>query len=241
MTWTNRFKFSVGLIAVFAIVGAATLVFNQRQLRVESETATIAASTVQVVTDYPGFITDALVKKGDQVTVGDPLFTLQSLQLQRDAAAGVISNTRAGASSDGVLTVFAAADGVVSDVLVEVGEYSDPGAALADVDESGTLFVEAEFKLTPLDFGRIEDGAIVEYTLPNQQVLTGSVSTLKVETVDGEAVATIHVDTAGLVWGDEQGLIQPGTPVEATLYLRDDGPLAGVSDRLKSFLHKVGL
>ena len=58
MTWTNRFKFSVGLIAVFAIVGGATLVFNQRQLRVDSETATIAASTVQVVTDYPGFITD---------------------------------------------------------------------------------------------------------------------------------------------------------------------------------------
>ena len=173
--------------------------------------------------------------------MGDPLFTLQSLQLQRDAAADVVSNTREGASPDGVLTVFAAADGVVSDVLVEVGEYSQPGAALADVDETGTLFVEAQFHLSPLDFGRIEDGATVEYMLPNQQVLAGSVSTLEVETVDGEAVATIHVDAAGLVWGDEQGLIQTGTPVEATLYLRDDGPLAGVSDRLKSFLHRVGL
>ena len=241
MTWTNRFKFSFGLIVVFAIVGAATLVFNQRQLRIDSETATIAASTVQVVTDYPGFITEVLVEKGDQVAVGDPLFTLDSLQLQRDAAEGVLSNTREGASPDGVLTVFAAADGVVSDVLVEVGEYSQPGAALADVDETGTLFVEAEFKLSALDFGRIEDGAIVEYMLPNQQVITGSVSTLEVETVDGEAVATIHVDTAGLVWGDDKGLIQPGTPVEATLYLRDDGPLAGMSDRLKSFLHRVGL
>jgi len=241
MTWTNRFKFSFGLIVVFAIVGAATLVFNQRQLRVESETGAIAASTVQVVTDYPGFITDVSVKEGDQVAAGDPLFTLQSLQLQRDAAAGVVSNTREGASPDGVLTVFATADGVVSDVLVEVGEYSQPGAALADVDETGTLFVEAQFKLSPLDFGRIEDGATVEYLLPNQQVLTGSVSTLEVETVDGEAVATIHVDAAGLVWGDQQGLIQTGTPVEATLYLRDDGPLAGVSDRLKSFMHRVGL
>jgi len=241
MTWTNRFKFSFGLIVVFAIVGAATLVFNQRQLRVDSETGAIAASTVQVVTDYPGFITDVSVKEGDQVAAGDPLFTLQSLQLQRDAAAGVVSNTREGASPDGVLTVFATADGVVSDVLVEVGEYSQPGAALADVDETGTLFVEAQFKLSPLDFGRIEDGATVEYLLPNQQVLTGSVSTLEVETVDGEAVATIHVDAAGLVWGDQQGLIQTGTPVEATLYLRDDGPLAGVSDRLKSFMHRVGL
>lgn len=241
MTWTNRFKFSFGLIVVFAIVGAATLVFNQRQLRVESETATIAASTVAVATEYPGFITEVLVEKGDQVVVGDPLFTLQSLQLQRDAVAGVVSDTMVTASPDGVLTVLATTDGVVSDLVAEVGMYSQPGSTLAEIDETGTLFVEAEFKLTPLDFGRIEDGAAVEFVLPNQQVLTGSVSTLEVETVDGDAVATIHVDTPGLVWGDEQGLIQPGTPVEATLYLRDDGPLAGVSDKLKSFLHKVGL
>jgi len=241
MTWTNRFKFSFGLIVVLAIVGAATLVFNQRQLRVESQTATISASTVQVVTDYPGFITEVLVEQGDQVAVGDPLFTLQSLQLQRDAAAGVVSNTRADASPDGVLTVAASADGVVSDVPVEVGAYSQPGAVLADVDETGTLFVQAEFKLSPLDFGRIEDNATVEYVLPNQQVLTGTVSTLDVETVDGEAIATLHVDSTGLVWGDQKGLIQPGTPVTATLYLRDDGPLAGVSDRLKTFMHRVGL
>ncbi len=241
MTWTNRFKFSIGLIVVFAIVGVATLVFNQRQLRVDSETATIAASTVQVVTDYPGFITEVLVEDGDQVAVGDPVFTLESVQLERDAAAGLVSSNKAGASPDGTLTVFASADGVISDVLVEVGTYAQPGAALADVDETGTLFVEAQFQLSPLDFGRITDHAPVEYVLPNQQVLTGTVSTLEVETVDGEAVATIHVDSTGLVWGDEQGLIQPGTPVEATLYLRDDGPLAGVSDRVKALLHRVGL
>lgn len=241
MTWTNRFKFSLGLIVVFAIVGAATLVFNQRQLRVESDTATIAASTVQVVTDYPGFITAVLVKKGDQVAVGDPLFTIQSLQLQRDAAAGIVPDTRVGASADGVLTVAATSAGIVSDVPVEVGAYAQPGTALASIDEAGTLFVEAQFKLSPLDFGRIQDNATVEYVLPNQQVLTGTVSKLDVQTVDGEAVATLHVDSAGLVWGDQLGLIQPGTPVTATLYLRDDGPLAGVSDKLKSFMHKVGL
>jgi multidrug efflux pump subunit AcrA (membrane-fusion protein) len=182
-----------------------------------------------------------LVKEGDQVAVGDTLFTLQSLQLQRDLAEDVIPNTRDGASPDGLLTVFASADGVVSDVIVEVGEYSQPGAALAEVDETGSLFVEAQFQLTPLDFGRIEEGATVEYTLPNQQVLMGNVSTLEVETVAGEAVATIHVDAEGLVWGEEQGLIKPGTPVEATLYLRDDGPLAGVSDKFKDLLHRVGL
>ena len=241
MTWGNRFKFFFGLIVVFAIVGAATLVFNQRQLRVESQTATIAATTMQVVTDYPGFVTKVLVKKGDQVAVGDPLFTLDSVQLKRDEAAGLVPSTRVGASSDGVLTVMASKAGIVSDVPVQVGAYAQPGTVLADVDESGTLYVEAQFKLSPLDFGRIPDKATVEYVLPNQQVLTGTVSSLDVKTVDGEAAATLHVDSAALVWGDQQGLIQPGTPVTATLYLRDDGPLAGVSDRLKSFLHKVGV
>lgn len=241
MTWTNRFKFFFGLMLVFVLVAVATLVFNQRQLRVDSESATVSASTVQIVSDYPGFITDVAVAEGDHVAVGDPLFTLQSLQLERDAAAGVISTPREGASPDGTLIVFASADGVVSDVPAEVGAYAQPGTVLAEVDETGTLYVEAQFQLSPLDFGRIEDGATVEYTLPNRKVLSGTVSTMEVETVDGDAVATIHVDTAGLVWGDEQGLIQPGTPVEATLYLRDDGPLAGVSDRFKSFVHRLGL
>ena len=36
-------------------------------------------------------------------------------------------------------------------------------------------------------------------------------------------------------------LTHPGTPVAATLSLRDDGPLAGPTDGLRSFLIKIGL
>jgi multidrug resistance efflux pump len=241
MTWTNRFKFTLGLFFVLALVAAATLVFNQRQSRVDSSTATIAASTVQVGSDYSGLVTSVLVEEGDEVAVGDPLFTLQSLQLERDVAEGSISESRPGVSPDGVLTVFAAVDGVVSDVKMAVGAYAQPGAVLAEVDEANTLYIEATFNLSPLDFGRIQDQAIVECVLPNQQVVTGSASTLEVETVDGQALATIHVDSSDLAWGEHQGLVQPGTPVNATLHLRDDGPLAGVSDTAKRFLHRIGL
>lgn len=241
MTWANRFKFTLGLFFVLVVVSAATLVFNQRQSRVDSSTATIAARTVEVGSDYSGLITSVLVEEGDQVVAGDALFTLQSLQLERDVAEGAISESRQGVSPDGVLTVFAAVDGVVSDVKMAEGAYAQPGAVLAEVDEADTLYIEATFSLSPLDFGRIEDGAPVECVLPNQQVVTGSASTLEVETVDGQALATIHVDAADLVWGDHQGLVQPGTPIDATLHLRDDGPLAGVRDTAKSFLHRIGL
>ena len=37
------------------------------------------------------------------------------------------------------------------------------------------------------------------------------------------------------------GLYRPGTPVVATLSLRDDGPLAGVSDSFRDFLRRMGL
>lgn len=240
MTWANRFKFTFGLIAVLGIVRAATLVFNQRQTRVDSETATIAAATIQVGSDYSGLVTEVFVEPGDYVATGDQLFTIQSVQFERDLAVNAVSATRPVASTDGTLAVLSSVDGVVSDVTTEVGGLAQVGAPLAEVDQTGTLFVEATFRLSPRDFGRIEDGATVEFMLPNQRVVSGTVSTLDVETVDGDAVVTVHVDAENLMWGDENGLVKPGTPVEATLYLRDDGPLAGVADMVKSFLHRIG-
>jgi hypothetical protein len=44
-----------------------------------------------------------------------------------------------------------------------------------------------------------------------------------------------------LTTGDLGNLTKSGTPVVATLQLRDDGPLAGVSDMAFDFLRQIGL
>ncbi len=241
MTWASRLKFLFGLIVVLAIVAAGTLVFNQRELRVDSESATIASASISVGSEYGGMVTTAYVEEDAQVSAGDPLATLESQQLQLELAEGLVDDDEPGVEKDGSYTVYATVDGTLSELDMHLGSFVQAGDVVARIDERDTLFVEAQFRLSPADFGRIEDGATVEFVLPDRSTLTGVVANLDVETVDGDALVTVRVESDDLVWGDESGLSDPGTPVEATLYLRDDGPLAGVSDMVSTFAHRIGL
>jgi hypothetical protein len=49
------------------------------------------------------------------------------------------------------------------------------------------------------------------------------------------------VDSPELTTGNLGDLTKSGTPVVATIHLRDDGPLAGVSDLTFDFLQQIGL
>ncbi|WNM24161.1 HlyD family efflux transporter periplasmic adaptor subunit [Demequina capsici] len=241
MTWGNRFKLLLSFTMVLGIVAAATLLFNQRELRVDSTTASIEAAAIDVGTDYGGLVTAAAVKEGDHVSVGDPLLTLESQLLARDIAQGIVDASTENASADGTYTILSTVDGTVTDMPVTVGSYAQPGDVVGHVDETGTLYIDAQFMLSPADFGRIEDGAQVDLMLPDRSTMAGTVTSLDVETTDGDALVTVRVDSPQLTSGAEDALVAPGTPIEATLHLRDDGPLAGVTDMLVAFAHRIGL
>ncbi|WP_296667765.1 HlyD family efflux transporter periplasmic adaptor subunit [Demequina sp.] len=241
MTWTNRFKMFFGIIAVLLIVAAATLVFNQRQTHVLSSSAQIAAERYDVGTDYGGLVLERYVDEGDTVTAGQRLYDIESLTLSRDLEQGLVTDDSSTIAGDGTLVVRASVDGTVTDLTVDAGGYASSGGVVATIDREGTLFAEAEFILSPRDFGRITDDAAVELRLPDGRQLAGVVSEISVETVDGDAHVTARIDSEQLVQGDANGLIAPGTPLEATLLLRDDGPLAGVTDALGDLARKVGL
>ena len=55
-------------------------------------------------------------------------------------------------------------------------------------------------------------------------------STIKVDTAGGNAAAKIRIDSPELADAELSTLTRTGTPVVATVRLRDDGPLAGVTD-----------
>lgn len=241
MTWRNRLKLMFGTIVVLAVVAAATLVFNQRQTQVTSATASILAASYAVGTDYSGIVTTSHVAPGDAVVEGQRMFEVQSLQLERDLDTGAVSAIEASVQDDGVLIVRAGVDGTVAEVAVNAGSYASPGDVLASIDADGTLFAEAEFVLTPRDFGRLEDSATVELRLPDQREFSGTVEDLTVQTVDGAAHVTARIASDDLGQFDGDALVKPGTPLAATLELRDDGPLAGVSDMVTDLALRIGL
>jgi multidrug resistance efflux pump len=243
MTWGNRVRLVLGLVLTLAIVAACTLVFNQRQHHAQSASAMLVSQRYPVGTDFGGIVTDQLVEEGDKVVAGQPLFTVRSLQLQRDlnSADSSAGDQIASVDVDGTATVVSTVDGVVSSVEVAQGGYAQAGGVLATVDRTGSLFVEAEFVLTARDYGRIEVGSAVDLRLPNQSTLPGRVAAIQVTTVDGQALSTLRIESDGLGDALTAGPFQPGTPVEATVELRDDGPFAGVTDAFSDLLRKVGL
>jgi multidrug resistance efflux pump len=248
MTWANRLRLLGGLVVVFAIVAVFTFVFAQRQSHATSSSATIVAQNYPVGTDYGGIVVEQFVDEGDEVRPGDPIVAVRSLQLQRDLAAGIVTaSTVASAATaavpddDGTMMLTATVDGTVNDLAVAQGGFAQAGGVVAVIERSDSLFVEAEFLLSARDYGRIEDAAPVELLLPNQRILRGHVESVDVETVLGEAKSTLRVVSDELVDGESNHLIADGTPVVATLTLRDDGPFAGAVDLLSDFIRKIGL
>jgi multidrug resistance efflux pump len=243
MTWINRLKLLTGLLGVVGLVALLTVVFNQRQAQVASMSASIQAAQYPVGTDYGGIVIDRLVDEGDSVTTGQELFTMQSPTLQADLAEGLVSleSVAYSVGADGVLTLTASVDGTVTGIKTERGSFVQAGQVLATVDRGGSLFVSAQFVLTSTDYARVEEGAAVDIVLPNQAKVAGNLESMEVSTVDGQAETTARITSVGLADGQFNGLVAPGAPVSATLSLRDDGPLAGVSDGVFGFLRSIGL
>jgi hypothetical protein len=124
---------------------------------------------------------------------------------------------------------------------VPQGGFAAAGGVIASIDRAESLYVEAEFVLSAREYARVAADAEAEVLLPSQETLIGTVEGIDVDTVDGQALSTIRIESASLAEGPASGLFQPGTPVSVSIQLRDDGPLAGVSDALHDFLRKVGL
>lgn len=243
MTWAGRAKLLLGLLVVVAIVGACTIVFTQRQSSARSSSAMITAQDFSVGASYAGTVVEQNIEIGDAVKAGDVLFTIRSPQLVRDLESEVIETSDLDGvdEKEGTYDVVANVAGTVATVAAPVGDFVGGGTEVATIDQAGSMAVSARFTLTARDYGRIAQGSTVDLQMPNDVTLTGIVDAVEVETVDGQAASTITIASTALAHEKIGGLYRPGTPVVATLHLRDDGPLAGTADALRDFLRRLGL
>lgn len=243
MTWPNRLKLLFGLIVVLGVVAGCTVVFTQRQNSEQSVSATITAESFAVGALYAGTVVDQLVQPGDTVTAGEPLLVVRSPQLVRDLDDEAIDPSELDGvdAAAGTYQIVATVDGVVDTIDTPLGDFVSGGGVAATIDRAGTSTVSAEFVLTPRDYGRVATGAAAALLLPDDDTIPGVVSKIEVETVDGQAKATLTITSDTLTAHASDALFQPGTPVRASLQLRDDGPLAGAGDALRDFLHRLGL
>jgi multidrug resistance efflux pump len=245
MTPVNRLKLAAGLLGVLALVGFLTVVFNQRQSQVSSVSAEITAEEYETGIDYAGLVQDRLVEEGEAVAAGQPLLVIQSPSLQADLAEGLLqpSSVAYQITEGDVQNIIVAApvDGFVDDLATERGSFVQAGQVLATVNRAGSLTVTAEFLLDPKDYQAMAEGAAARIILPSKEITEGTVESISVTPVQGQAQTTVRITSDALTDGAFHGLASPGTPVQVVVQLEDDGPLAGVGDRVFDFLRTIGL
>jgi multidrug resistance efflux pump len=244
VTWINRLRLLAGLLGVVLLVAVLTLIFNQRQAKAASLSATISSDTYNVGAAYGGTVTKQYVHDGDSVATGDKLFTIQSVSLQQDVANGLKIQSSEAYDVDtamGTLTYRATVAGELSDLQARLGNSLGTGEPFAKITVPNSQFVDARYLLSPRDYGRVSEGAKATILLPNNSSVAGTVSVIEVATENGQAATKVRVDSPDLTKGNLGDLTKSGTPVVTTLTLRDDGPLAGVSDMTSDFLRQIGL
>jgi multidrug resistance efflux pump len=244
MTWTNRIRLAAGVLAVLLLVAALTVIFNQRQSRAASLSATVAADTYAVGAAYGGTVVKQYVSEGDLVDEGDDLFTVQSVPLQQDLANGLEVQSSAAYDVDaekGTLTYKATVSGQVEQLKAKLGNALGTGEPFAQLTVTDTQYVDATYLLSPGDYARVLEGAEASILLPDHTTVTGTVSSIAVATEADQALTKLRIDAPGLHEGGNADLAKSGTPVGATVQLRDDGPLAGVGDAGFAFLRQIGL
>ena len=247
MTWSNRFRLYGGLVVVIALVAALTLVFNQRRSQALSLTAHVVADQVTVGAQFGGVVVDQKVAAGDSVAKGDSLYTVvvpRTVGNAGEAVSAVAAVRNAAYAVDpkkSTVTYRALTTGVLTDVQSTEGGFVQSGAALATITAVGSEYAVAEFRLSPRDYGRVETGAHVDLLLPDNRTVPGEVRAVSVTTDGGVALTKVTISSDALRDAANAKLTAPGTPLSATLSLRDDGPLAGPTDAMVDFLRKIGV
>jgi multidrug resistance efflux pump len=245
MTWINRLRLLGGLIGVLLIVAVLTLIFNQRQTQAASRTGTVSADTYTIGAITNGTVSRQYVNAGETVQQGDELCRVQSPALRQEISEGLEINDSAAYDVDsttGTLTYKATATGELTTMKCKVGTTLGGGQTFAEISAADSQFVVARFELTPRDYARVQQGARASLLLPDNATVGGTVSDIKVATDEyNRAQTEVRIESPALQSGELGDLAKPGTPVVATLELRDDGPLAGVSDLGLDFLQRIGL
>ncbi|MEN0071315.1 MAG: HlyD family efflux transporter periplasmic adaptor subunit [Propionicimonas sp.] len=243
MTWENRLRLLAGVLGVVVLVGALTIVFNQRQNRITSFTGEVTADVYTVGADHAGTVTGQFVQPGQEVAPGQPLFAVQSLQLKEELANGLeISDTDAYRIDRvrGTITYYAVIAGELTELNARLGNSVPVGGGLATITSTGNRYVSASFRLVPRDYARVKPGLPARVILPDGEILEGTVDAIAAETGETGTISKLRVTTTALATASAS-LTNPGAPVTVSVDLVDTGPLAGVSDLLTDFLTKIGL
>lgn len=240
MTFLTRLKYLVGVLVVVGAVAALALSMNDRISTVHDVSATVRTDDYTVGTPYAGMVVQRSVDVGDHVDEGDPLFVVQSSELARDIANDALEPGKSpyDIRDANKIVIRATSAGKVSEVAPIEGAFVAANSAMATVQEQGTSYVQADFRLTPKQYALMRGADEVTVRLPDEQTVRAEIDRIGVRT-DGDTAATrLRAVSPAL---NNRGLFASGTPVNVDVSLPRDGLVESVRAALAGLLTPGGL
>lgn len=239
MTFRTRLKYLIGMVVVVGAVAALALSMNHRISTVHDVSATVRTDDYTVGTPYAGTVLKRKVDVGDQVAEGDPLFVVRSSDLARDIAKDAIEPERSpyDIRGAGSVVIRATSAGKVSEVQPIEGAYVAANSTLARVQEQGTSYVQADFRLTPKQYALMRGADEVTVRLPDEQSVQAEIDRIAVQTAGASAATRLRVVSPAL---NNRGLFASGTPVDVDVTLGRDGLVESARTLLAGLLTPGG-
>jgi hypothetical protein len=220
MTFGSRFRFIFGIIFVIAIVAALAFYLTGIMSVAKSSKAELDAASISIGTDYPGLVVKQNVEEGDKVTKGQILFEIQSAPLNEALTGGTIQASSLPFTVDpktNYIQLKASDDGVVDKISYRAGSYVPVGGIVATVYTVNSLYVTANFRLSPPDYARIDKTSKIDLRMPDNTTKQATIFSISLVR-NGDNVDTVvkaHLKNADI----SDFRFSVGTPVEATLQL----------------------
>ena len=241
MKFTSRIRLVFGILVVILIVGALSMYLNNIMSVSQSSKAQLAADSTTIGTDYPGLIVKQNVEEGDKVTKGQVLFEIQSTQLNDALTKGLVMTAPLSFNVDpatNYIRLKASDDGVIEKIDYRAGSYVPGGGTVASIDTVGSLYVTAHFRLSPPDYARINKSNTINLRLPDNSTQTATIFSIALVS-NGSNVDTVV--KARLKNADISDFrFSVGTPVEATLLLKQDNIFQGLFNIIQQLFKPAG-
>lgn len=220
MKFTSRIKFFMGMVIVVIIVGLLGYYLVKSMSVSHSSKAVLAANASSIGTDYAGLIVKQNVEEGDRVQKGQTLFEIASAQLNDSITSKSVAPKSLPFSidpSNNDILLKASDDGVIQRINYRQGSFAPSGGIVATVNTVGSLYVVANFKLSPPDYARISKDSKLEITFPDNTKMEATVFNITLASNNGHVDTVVKARLKGADISDFRFAVD--TPVQATLQL----------------------
>ena len=218
MNWRNRVKMSFGILIVLILLAILTIKLTNSLDNINSQSAKLQSDSYSIGSNYSGLMLKQYVQVGQYVTLGQPLFDIKSdlTNLTNNNFTIGSSNIAYSISPSGDIILKATGNGTISQVNYIEGSFVPAGQIVANITKANSLYVQAEYILSPPDYARLKIGDVTLVTLPSDVVIKTYVYNTSIVNNNNQVVTIVKSDSINL---KNNPIFVSGTPVSAQLQL----------------------